>query len=108
VWGAKPNTESHSNSDGDSHRDCYGNADCYSNTYSLGNRDSYRFTYRNANRDGYSECDSDTYSNDQWVRPSGRLLEEPRAMAGESIAAWQSRLQPAGIAIHSASTTTWQ
>jgi len=65
VWGAKPNTESHSNSDGDSHRDCYGNTDCYSDTYSLGNRD------------GYSECDSDTYSNDQWVRPCGRLLEEP-------------------------------
>ena len=65
MWGAKPNTESHSNSDGDSHRDCYGNTDCYSDTYSLGNRD------------GCSECYSDSYSNDQWVRPCGRLLEEP-------------------------------
>ena len=62
---------------GNSHCDCYGNTDCYSNTYSLGNGDSYRFTYRNSNRDGYSECDSDSYSNDQWVRPGGRLLEEP-------------------------------
>ena len=71
MRGAKPNTESHCNSDGYSHRDCYGN------TYCLGNRDSYRVTYSNPKRDGYSECDSDTYSNDQWLRPCGRLLEEP-------------------------------
>jgi hypothetical protein len=88
VWGAKPNTEPHSNSDGDSHRDYYGNTDCYSNTYSIGNRDSYGFTYRNANRDGYSECDSDTYSHAGRVCFRTWLLEEPWAVAGKSIAPW--------------------
>jgi hypothetical protein len=77
VRGAEPNTESHSNSDGDSHRNCYGNTDCYSDTYSLGNRDSYGFTYRDANPDGYSECDSDTYSHEQWLCFRKKLLEEP-------------------------------
>jgi hypothetical protein len=80
VWGAKPNTEPHSNSDGDSHRDYYGNTDCYSNTY------------RNANRDGYSECDSDTYSHAGRVCFRTWLLEEPWPVAGKSIAAWQPHL----------------
>lgn len=46
MYGAKPNTESHCNSDGDSHRNCYayGNTYSYRNTHCVGNRNAYRVT----------------------------------------------------------------
>ena len=103
-WYANANANSHGNRNG------YCNA--YSNFNTQCNRNSYRVAYTDTNRYGYSNSYSQSntqhHSHAERMCSGTGLLEEPYAVAGQSIATWQSQLQPAGVAIHSSTTSARQ
>ena len=81
--------------------DTHGYANCHtnrnSNTYSECDCHTYRYSYADCDTDAhryadsYSHCEPDAHchSYTRGVCFQSWLLEKPRAVAGESIAAWQ-------------------
>ena len=105
------NTDSHGDRNGNTHCDfnSYGhsnrNADCDANGYGHSNSNAYSDCNCNSNRHAYLNVHSHTDGDARWMRSRARLLEKPCAVAGESVATWQPHVQPAGVAVHSTTTS---